>query len=136
MFYRVPQSVKSVWLVASMSLFILSSAIAEDAYMDAINAEAQDLEVDPGTERENQKADIPGGSFTGGWSRDGQGLGEGLERGLDKDDFEDALEEGYYGSYIFYKNLGPAKQDQVFKAYEQGADIEGLRDLIVQLKKL
>ncbi|MDX1335595.1 MAG: hypothetical protein R3312_07405 [Gammaproteobacteria bacterium] len=115
----------------------MSSAIAEDAYMDAINAEAEGLAVDPGTQSDNQRTQVPGGSFTGGWDSDGQSLGEdGLERGLDQADFEDALEEGYYGSYIFYKNLNTVKQNKVYKAYEQGADIDGLRELIIQLKKL
>ena len=135
MFYRVPQSIRAALLIGGMSCLLFSSALAEDAYMDAINAEAQGLEVDPESEREQQKADIPGGSFSGSWTSNDQGL-EGLKRGLDKPDFEDSLETNYYGSYIFYKNLNPSKQDQVYKAYQQGADIDGLRDLIIQLKKL
>jgi hypothetical protein len=122
--------------VAGLSYLFFSPAYAEDPYMDALNAEAEDLQVDPGTESEQQRTNIPGGSFTGGWDREGQSMSDGLERGLDQADFEDALEEGYYGSFIFYKNLNTGKQEQVYKAYQQGADIDGLRDLIIQLKKM
>ena len=135
MIYRVLTSTKTLCLVAGLSCLFLSSAYAEDSYMDAINAEAEDLQVDPGTESEQQRTNIPTESFAGGWDRDGQSMSDDLERGLDQADFEDALEEGYYGSFIFYKNLNAAKQDQVYKAYQQGANIDGLRDLIIQLKK-
>ena len=136
MFYRAQQIVTPLLLSAGLFCVLSSSVVAEDAYMDAINAEAEGLAVDPGTQSDNQKTQVPGSSFTGGWDSDGQSLGEGLERGLDQVDFEDALEEGYYGSYIFYKNLNTVKQNKVYKAYEQGADIDGLRELIIQLKKL
>lgn len=138
MFYRVQQIVTPLLLSAGMFCVLSSSAIAEDAYMDAINAEAEGLSVDPGTESDSQATTrTPGGSLTGGWDREGQSLGEeGLERGLDQIDFEEALEEGFYGSYIFYKNLNKVKQNKVYEAYEKGADIDGLRELIIQLKKL
>jgi hypothetical protein len=137
MFYRVQKIIISVLLVAGLTSFVFSVAFAEDAYMDAINAEAEGLEVDPESEQGSQKTNVPGASLTGGWDREGQSLSdEGLVRGLDQADFEDALEEGFYGSYIFYKNLNKVEQNKVYKAYEQGADIDGLRDLIIQLKKL
>ena len=136
MFYRAQQIVTPLLLSAGLFCVLSSSVVAEDAYMDAINAEAEGLAVDPGTQSDNQKTQVPGSSFTGGWDSDGQSRGEGLERGLDQADFEDALEEGYYGGYIFYKNLNTGKQKKVYKAYEQGADIDGLRELIIQLKKL
>jgi len=137
MFYRVQQIVTPLLVSAGLFCVLSSSVIAEDAYMDAINAEAEGLSVDPGTESDNQTTSVPGGGFTGGWDSEGQSLSEeGLERGLDQVDFEDALEEGFYGSYIFYKNLNKVKQNKVYEAYEKGADIEGLRELIIQLKKL
>lgn len=125
--------------IASLLLLAMSHALAEDAYTDALNAEAETLSVDPGTSTEQQKQEqsgVTGGSFASGWSRDGQLMAEGLPGGLDKGDFEEALQDAYYGSYIFYKRLTPTQQDTVFTRYQGNASIDELRALIVELKKL
>ena len=82
MSYRV----QNFTLTGMVSLLFLAMphAFAEDAYTDALNAEAETLSVDPGTSKEQQareRSAVPGGSFASGWSRDDQTISDDLPKG-------------------------------------------------------
>jgi hypothetical protein len=125
--------------IASLLFLVMPQAFAQDAYTDALNAEAETLSVDPGSSTQQQKQEQTGnagGSFASSWSRDAQAFEDNLPLGLGKADFEDALQEIYYGSYIFYKRLTPTQQETVFTRYRENISIDELRALIVELKRL
>ena len=49
---------------------------------------------------------------------------------LDKEGFEQALQNNFYGSYLFYSRLSAQDQQAVYQEYTQNNDIEHLRGVI------
>jgi hypothetical protein len=119
-----------VWMGCCFPL----TAIASDPYMDALNAEADSVTVDPKTEQ--KKPDyINQAPVTGGWSNQNQSMRQDLPANLDQDDFEEALKRNFYGSYMFYSHLDQTEQAEVFRFYQNTPSIEPLRQRIMDLKK-
>jgi hypothetical protein len=108
--------------------------LATDPYMDALNAEADSVIVDPKTEQ--QKPDfINQAPVPGGWSNQNQSMSLDLQANLDKEDFEEALKRNFYGSYMFYNHLDEADQAEVYEFYQNKPSIEPVRQRIMELKK-
>ncbi len=107
----------------------MSVALA-DAYLDALQEAADDIQVDPlSTSRESEagvatraerevvtpasiKGDIPGGMDLAGLS--------------------DFLKQGYVGSYAFFKRLSAEQKQAVFDAYLARPEIAHIRSQIKQ----
>jgi len=107
---------------------------AADAYMDALNAEADSVVVDPETEQ--QKPDVLDLAPTrGGWSNQDQSMSLDLPPDLEREDFEESLKLNFYGSYMFYNRLDDPAQEEVYQFYRQNPSIEPVRERIMQLKK-
>jgi len=108
--------------------------LASDPYMDALNAEADSVAVDPASEK--QEANVFDQAPTlGGWSNDAQSMSQDLPANLEQEDFEESLKLNFYGSYIFYKRLDDASQAKVYEYYQDNPSIELVRQRIMELKK-
>lgn len=86
---------------------------ADDAYLDALQSEAQDLEIDSRTER-----------------RDKADLGNRLLPNLDVVEFEAALDAHFPVTFNFYRKLTLAQREAVYRDYLQDPDIERMREQI------
>jgi hypothetical protein len=108
--------------------------LASDPYMDALNAEADSVVVDPETEKQKPSPleQVPA---QGGWSTQDQSMSLDLPPDLDRDDFEESLKLNFYGSYMFYNRLDDSAQEEVYQLYRQNPSIEPVRKRIMQLKK-
>lgn len=121
-------------LVLLLGLGIPTSLYADDAYMDAINAEADQLSVDPRST--DKKRDVQAKDFSqNGWSNQAQSMDQDLPPRLKRNEFEEALKTSFYGSYMFYKRLDEQDQFEVYDLYTQNPSIELVRKRIMDLKK-
>lgn len=92
-----------------------------DAYLDALNAAADDVELDPNTKQEQQRSTNTGGSIA---------VGGGMPSGMSREDFEAYLQRRYIGSFAFYKKLNTDRKRRVYESYRERADIDYVRDQI------
>ncbi len=108
--------------------------LAADSYMDALNAEADSVVVDPKTEKQKSIPldQVPAHS---GWSTEDQSMSLDLPPNLEKNDFEESLKLNFYGSYMFYNRLDDPAQEEVYQLYRKNPSIEPVRERIMQLKK-
>ncbi len=127
-------------LILGMTSFLLLGYLQagvvwaqEDAYLRELESEAQEVRVDPKTDR--TRPEVVPQSFTGSWGADKQNLEEGLPSGLGREAFDAALEERFYGSYIFYRDLPRQARDEVYNHYTAGAGIDELRKLIIEFRR-
>lgn len=124
----------SLSLVGLLGLGVVMpcSVIAADDYMQALDAEAQGMAVDPASGKElkstKQKAST---NKQAPASADGGELTyQGLPASLGMNEFEAVLNQNFKGSYLLYKNLGDKGRLEVYEAYRNEADIEVVRDSI------
>lgn len=105
-------------LIASITISEISVA---SSYLQELEKEAAalaDSEQKAGKKNEHE------------WTQQQTGSGENIEAGLSKEDFEKALKNQFYGSYLFYSSLSDAKQQVVYEEYQNNNDIEHLRESI------
>ncbi len=126
--------------IFSLTLFVASAWMhtgvllaQEDDYLRELESEAQEVRVDPKTDRSRSES-VPQ-SFTGSWGADRQNLEAGLPPGLGREAFDEALEARFYGSYIFYRDLPRKARDEVYQNYTAGAGINELRKLIIEFRR-
>jgi len=53
--------------------------------------------------------------------------------GVSIDAFESLLEEGYVGTFDFYRRLSEPKRKEVFAAYRGGASLDEVREKVIDL---
>ncbi len=59
-----------------------------------------------------------------------------IKAGLSQEEFENQLQQNYYGSYLFYSTLLLAQRNKVYEEYKEDNDIESIRKSIMsKLKK-
>ncbi|MGF1546637.1 MAG: hypothetical protein ACFCUG_04890 [Thiotrichales bacterium] len=109
--------------VAAMALTMLLALGAHaDAYLDSLKAAAEGIAVDPKT--------------SSGRVGEGKGLdgvpGTAIPTGLTQPDFENYLQQRYFGSFSFYKKLDAERQSRIFKAYAERPEVEHVRNEIKQ----
>jgi len=125
-----------IGLILFLICYVLPLTLfASDPYTDALNAEANNITVDPdskGKDNSNVRGNAPS---PGGWSNKTQSIGEGLPPELSKEEFEGALRGNFYGSYAFYLRLDEQKQEEVYRFYQNNPSIGPVRERIIQLKK-
>jgi len=118
-----------LWGMSSASVF------AADAYTDALNAEADNINVDPLSEKPAASAPTEDAPVSSGWSEDAQSMSQDLPPNLGKEDFEEAMKVNFYGSYMFYNRLDAGEQMEVFEFYRTTPSIQAVRERIIELKK-
>ncbi len=93
-----------------------------DAYLDALNSAASDVEVDPAGEGDAATSDTASATVTM--------PGEDMPKGLSREGFEAYLQKSFFGSYAFYQKLDEAGKRSVFEAYGNRANINYVRENI------
>lgn len=59
-----------------------------------------------------------------------------ITAGLNQEEFENQLQQNYYGSYLFYSTLLLAQRNKVYEEYKENNDIESIRkSIMLKLKK-
>lgn len=92
-----------------------------DAYLDALNDAADDIELDPNSKRPQQQSTNSAARV----SVDGA-----MPAGMSQSDFETFLQRRFLGSYAFYQKLNSGAKTRVFEAYKGRAEIDYVRDQI------
>jgi hypothetical protein len=111
------------------------SALAADAYTDALDAEADNISVDPLSEKPAATAPPENDPVSSGWSQDIQSMSQDIPPSLGKEDFEEAMKVNFYGSYMFYNRLDDGEQQEVYDYYRKNPSIQAIRERIIELKK-
>ena len=99
-------------VILALSVFV-SSAFAEDDYLQALEAEAQKIGPPPVVDAPGTVADSRSES--------------------DRGQFESELAK-HKGTYSFYKKLLERDKAEVFKVYQEGASFSEIRRLIINRK--
>lgn len=92
-----------------------------DAYLDALQEESDDGEVDPNT---RELISASESSTTS--------AGENLPDGMSEADFEAHLQQNYLGSYSFYNRMDKKRKTAIYEAYLKNPGIEFIRNEIKQ----
>ncbi len=123
------------WLVAAALCIggILPLQVhAADSYLEALKAEAGKIDPEGGTDEKGSDPAYP----ARGLPPQNVNPAETIKAGLNKEGFEQQLQENYYGSYLFYSTLHKNQREQVYQEYKQKNDIKSIRDSIMsRLKK-
>jgi hypothetical protein len=83
---------------------------ADEAYLDAVAAEATKVEAGPAT---------AGTGAAPAAASDAQGA------------FEQELDQRFHGTYLFYKRLPPQSREELAKQYEGGSSMEEIRQAVM-----
>ena len=106
------------------------SVARADAYLDALQEAADDIEVDPlSTGGSRRPATVEPRATAPRVTPQVQG---DIPRGLDLAGLESFLKQGFVGSYAFFKRLSDEQKRKVFAAYESRPEIAYVRDQIKQ----
>lgn len=123
-----------------LSLLFSSTGLAQtdDAYLDALEGEASDLTLD--TQTHAGAADKPQQAIEASVSKEwqagsGSETSQGMVQGLSQQEFEEALQINYIGSYVFYQRLPDVQKAEVFVFYQTSQDPAEIRKKILQLAK-
>jgi len=105
---------------------------ADDAYLKALEAEAQVLSGKPA-----EKAAPAAAANTSkkGWALSDQIIGGELPKELSQPDFEATLENSFYGTYMFYLKLNEAEKVNVYQEYQRNGTIENIRNKVMATLK-
>lgn len=108
-------------------LYSLPGAQAADSYLEALQAEA--VNEAPVEQPPAAATEAP----SGGWAAGDQSFSANIPSGLSRSDFEKALKQLFYGSYLFYNKLNDTQQQQAYEAYTSDSRIEHVRAQIMRL---
>jgi hypothetical protein len=100
---------------------------AADSYLEALKIEADKIDPEGGTDSKSSDPAFP----AKGLPPQTVNPAETIKPGLKKEDFEQQLQENYYGSYLFYSTLKKKQRDQVYEEYQKKNDIKSIRDSIM-----
>lgn len=118
--------------LATMVLAGMTHA-ADDAYLKALQAEAQTVSGKPGEEKAEPAA--PANVTKKGWALSDQIIGGELPKELSQQDFEATLENSFYGTFMFYSKLNTADKVDVYQEYQRKGTIENIRNKVMSLLK-
>ena len=118
-------------LISGMMVSIPSFA-ADDAYLKMLNGEAEELELDQSNQlkQEEKKTPVKKNVLFGGELRSDE-----IPKGLLQDEFEAALQQNFYGTYVFFKKLDSTDKQTVYYRYNKAdtSDVEVIRQNIMDL---
>lgn len=135
---------KQVFLrVLPVCSVLLTTAVvqAEDAYLQMLEGEASDLELDQSSQLHSddigqkiRKKRLTGKRF---FSSIMVVDADALPRGLSHEEFEVMLEQNFFGTYVFYEKLKSTDKRTVYFRYSKAetTDLETVRKDIVDLIK-
>ena len=69
------------------------------------------------------------------WLAGSQSLNSDLPVGLLRSDFEKALKDAYYGTFMFYQKLTEEQRAKIYQTYQQQPAIDILRNQIISMQK-
>lgn len=117
---RGPGDVRRTRILAGLLVMSATSPLAaQDDYLRALESEA--TKIAPAEEVPAQPAARPAAVT--------QAPPAGA--GVTREQFESLLQDKYRGTYVFYRQLQPHTQEEIFAEFEGGVPIAELRDKIV-----
>jgi hypothetical protein len=121
----------SAWMLAVMTV-----QAADDAYLNMIEEEADDLLLDQSgqlTIKIKEKQNLVKKAFA--WN--GELQEETIPAGLAMEQFEAYLQENFYGTYAFFNKLNTTDKNTVYYRYSQARkpDLEFVRQNVMALIK-
>ena len=113
---RGPGDVRRTRILAGLLVMSATSPLAaQDDYLRALESEA--TKIAPAEEVPAQPAAVTQVPAAGA--------------GVTREQFESLLQDKYRGTYVFYRQLQPHTQEEIFAEFEGGVPIAELRDKIV-----
>lgn len=110
-----------------IGLPILMSAtsvlVAQDDYLKALESEATKIDAEP-----ERSESVTGAGDVAVASAADSTPGSGVTR----EQFESLMQDKYRGTYVFYRQLQPHTQEEIFSEFEKGVPIAELRDKVVE----
>ena len=125
-------------------IFVLcafSVTVNADAYLDMLEAEAEDVKLDQSSQLKDKKQinkDSTDGITKTNWMWEGDLVGDDLPADLAQDEFATLLKQNFYGTFVFYRKLNSVDQRTVYYHYTKSspAKLDSIRDDILNhLKK-
>ncbi len=122
---RGPGLIRSGELLAGLLLMMpmASNLVAQDDYLQALESEATKIDSESTSASDAQAAGAPATQF--------QTPPQPMS-GVTREQFESLLQEEYRGTYVFYRQLQPYTQEEIFSEFEKGVPIADLRDKVVE----
>ncbi|MGM0593198.1 MAG: hypothetical protein ACQETD_01565 [Pseudomonadota bacterium] len=110
------------------SLTAIPMALIAGLYLTPAGASSylQELEMEAAKSSEAEKQPRPSVDVPSTPEKEG----EKLEAGLSHEQFESTLQEGYYGSYLFYSTLEEGQQQSVYEDYQSDNSLDSIRESI------
>ena len=129
---------RSVFKILIVIFFLCGccTAVSADDYLDMLEAEAEDVELDQSSQLKD-KEQINKGSTDGitktNWTWEGDMVGDSLPPGLAQDEFATLLKHNFYGTFVFYRKLNTVDQRTVYYHYTKSspAELDSIRDDIL-----
>lgn len=118
------------WLLAAV---VIAGGImplhvhAADSYLQALKVEADKVDPEGGADSKSSDPAFP----AKGLPPQTVNPAETIKPGLNKEGFEQQLQENYYGSYLFYSTLPKNQRDRVYEEYKENNDIKSIRESIM-----
>jgi hypothetical protein len=111
----------------------VGSAVAQsnEDYLKSLEGEAESVILD----KQTKAASTNTVSKTDASKLDSGALPGKLISGLTIGQFEKVLQQGYLGSYLFYKHLNKSQKDMVYASYQENPDPDSVRDIIQKVSK-
>ena len=122
-------------------LCVFSVTASADAYLDMLEAEAEDVKLDPSSQLKDKKQinkNSTDGITKTNWKWEGDLVGDDLPADLAQDEFATFLKQNFYGTFVFYRKLNTVDQRTVYYHYTTSspAKLDSIRDDILNhLKK-
>jgi len=117
-----------VWMLAAPSF------AAEDAYLKMLEGEAENLELDKSSQLTGGEQHLSVNSRHL-WEKE---LSDGqLSAGLEQKEFEQALRQNFYGTFVFFDKLDSTDKQTIYYRYSKMAepDLDVIRKDILGLLK-
>lgn len=118
------------WLIAAVVIvsgMMPLNTLAADSYLQALKVEADKVDPEGGKDTKSSDPAYP----AKGLPPQNVNPAETIKPGLNKEGFEQQLQENYYGSYLFYSTLQKNQRDKVYEEYKQKNDIKSIRESIM-----
>jgi hypothetical protein len=123
------------WLLAAAAIIcgtMSHNTLAADSYLQALKVEADKVDPEGGEDSKSSEPAYP----SKGLPPQNVNPAETIKPGLNKDGFEQQLQENYYGSFLFYSTLLKNQRDKVYEEYLKKNDIKSIRaSIMAKLKR-
>lgn len=129
--FKVVNALRGAVLLLGVVLPIAVLSQSTDDYLKQLEGEASGLTLD-----EKTQTGVPVTQSSPAASGVGSSGGAGeFVGGLPIERFEQALQQNFMGSYLFYKRLTNTQKGEIFGFYQQNPDPDAVRAKILQVSK-